>query len=445
MNAPLYTAAALPSGRPALNFGGRLFAKLGPTREAELARFEGAPREGMERVAAERERLETELAMDGPTARLIARALRSISAGEPLLIEGEPGTSKTTGARFAAALLGLACVRVNFSGATDVGELLGKFVPSDGGWVYSDGPITDTVKRGGLVLLDELNLAPPAVLDRLFPLLETGGAALVLTENRGEVIEAHPDLRFIATINGATHRDRRPLSAPMRSRFAVAFTEPPGPGGYEAMIRHLTLGRAAREVTLRGSPWRLSRRAELPFGALGRARGWEARVGSLALFVHRLEERARDRTLGRDRREPYAFDRRALRRFLAALDRAAADRVGRGRDLADAFDEAMEDAFLEAVAPGCDREVARDLAASLSLYPLPRGTLEALPRSRRRPPARRGEPEAGAKVRYEGEIWTVEKIEGPLIWLRGRSRQSLRRRDLTYTASAQPGVLEIRS
>lgn len=61
---------------------------------------------------------------------------------------------------------------------------------------FQEGLLTQALARGDWLLLDEINLAAPEVLQRLTPLLEEGCASLLLSE-RGDVapIARHPAFR----------------------------------------------------------------------------------------------------------------------------------------------------------------------------------------------------------------------------------------------------------
>jgi MoxR-like ATPase len=83
---------------------------------------------------------------------------------ENVLLEGPTGSSKTTVARAYAAARGVPFAVVECNGAMDPGTVLGRtMVGDDGipGWV--DGDFLLVVRYGGVVLLDEINLAHPRI------------------------------------------------------------------------------------------------------------------------------------------------------------------------------------------------------------------------------------------------------------------------------------------
>ena len=77
------------------------------------------------------------------------------------------------------------------------------------------------MRRGEMVLLDELNLADDAVLERLNSVLEPA-RTIALAEKGGdalEIVTAHPAFRLLATMNPGGDHGKRELSPALRSRF----------------------------------------------------------------------------------------------------------------------------------------------------------------------------------------------------------------------------------
>lgn len=86
---------------------------------------------------------------------------------------------------------------------------------SDLQFVWIDGPLVRAMKSGKWLLLDNVNLCSPSVLDRLNPLCEFGGS-LTLTEKGStqETVYSHPDFRLIMVVDTS----RGELSRAMRNR-----------------------------------------------------------------------------------------------------------------------------------------------------------------------------------------------------------------------------------
>ena len=92
---------------------------------------------------------------------------------------------------------------------------------------WSDGPLVKAMKRGDMMLLDEMSLAEDAVLERLNSVLEPS-RTLVLAEKgddgsereeESRVLEAHENFRIFATMNPGGDFGKRELSPALRSRF----------------------------------------------------------------------------------------------------------------------------------------------------------------------------------------------------------------------------------
>lgn len=93
-------------------------------------------------------------------------------------------------------------------------------------WV--DGPLILAMKLGDILLIDELNLAEDAVLERLNSVLEAS-RSVTLAEKGGkgaDVIVAHPDFRIIATMNPGGDYGKKELSPALSNRFTSIWVPP---------------------------------------------------------------------------------------------------------------------------------------------------------------------------------------------------------------------------
>lgn len=90
---------------------------------------------------------------------------------------------------------------------------------------WCDGPLVLAMKNGDMILIDELNLADDAVLERLNSVLEPG-RTLTLAEKAGagaEVIKAHPSFRIVATMNPGGDFGKKELSPALTNRFTCVW------------------------------------------------------------------------------------------------------------------------------------------------------------------------------------------------------------------------------
>ena len=154
------------------------------------------------------------------TLRELARCLLYGSPAVPVLLEGPTSSGKTSLVAYVAQRTGHRLVRINNHDHTDVSDYLGAYVTdADGNVVFQEGPLVRAARCGDWVLLDELNLAPPEVLESLNRLLDDHRELRV--PDTGEVVPAHPAFALFATQNqsGGLYGGRKALSRAFRSRF----------------------------------------------------------------------------------------------------------------------------------------------------------------------------------------------------------------------------------
>jgi AAA+ superfamily predicted ATPase len=137
-----------------------------------------------------------------------------------VLIYGPTGPGKTSAVEAWAAERGLRMATVSGNASMEPSQMTGKFVADgNGSFAWIDGPVTDVVRNGGVLLLDEVNFISPKIYTVLYSLLD-GRRIITLLDHHGETIEAHPDLTIFATMNpdyiGTTQ-----LNFAFRNRFDI--------------------------------------------------------------------------------------------------------------------------------------------------------------------------------------------------------------------------------
>lgn len=137
-----------------------------------------------------------------------------------VLIYGPTGPGKTTAVEAWAAERGLRMATVSGNAALEPSHLFGKFISDGrGGFCWVDGPVTDVVRNGGVLLLDEFNFISPKIYTVIYPLTDAR-RTITLLDHMGEVIEAHKDLTIFATLNPG-YVGTAPLNFAMRNRFDI--------------------------------------------------------------------------------------------------------------------------------------------------------------------------------------------------------------------------------
>jgi MoxR-like ATPase len=311
--------------------------------------------------------------LDQRTAETLMHVAESVVLREPCLLEGETSVSKTSIIQYLAHLVNQPVVRLNLNGQTDTGELVGRFLPQESvshlpvpveelyevmdllepetrtilersrsasrelsraeiqqvmaneqmsqhPWRWQDGLVLSAMKHGWWVILDELNLAEPQILERLNSVLERN-PSIVITENNNEVIghggiPVHPNFRIFATMNPAEYAGRSPLSPAYRDRWrGYNYVSAPGEAEYHSMLRYLVYG-TQPDVTVRGWLYR-GHQGTPSLGTLADLPEVQAFLRALARFHAALEgavgrQGGRSTRMGGRRKDRYVFTRRGL-------------------------------------------------------------------------------------------------------------------------------------
>jgi len=115
----------------------------------------------------------------------------------PVFVTGLSGNGKTTMVEQVCAKLKRECYRVNITKQTDEDDLLGGFRLINGNTVWQDGPVVSAMKNGGVLLLDEVDLASHNIMC-LQPVLEGKG---VFLKKIGQWVVPAEGFQIFATAN----------------------------------------------------------------------------------------------------------------------------------------------------------------------------------------------------------------------------------------------------
>jgi hypothetical protein len=165
----------------------------------------------------------------------------SFHQGDPILIEGGTSIGKTTAIRKMASELNWEVHYVNLNGATDVEDLMGRYIPNpnkknatDPEYLFADGKVTSGLRQEEgkikIILLDEFNSAAPNILIRLHEVVDAlnRGENVVLSEDASEAVATDKTkTKIVGLMNppGKGYFGREPLD-PAQLRRWVYFKAP---------------------------------------------------------------------------------------------------------------------------------------------------------------------------------------------------------------------------
>jgi len=116
----------------------------------------------------------------------------------PTFISGLSGNGKTTMVEQTCAKLNREAIRVNISIETDEDDLIGGNTLVDGNVVYREGPVLTAMKRGAVLILDELDRGS----NKLMCLQAILEGKPYFNKKTGEVVTPAPGFNFIAPCRG---------------------------------------------------------------------------------------------------------------------------------------------------------------------------------------------------------------------------------------------------
>ena len=137
-----------------------------------------------------------------------------------MIFVGKPGTGKTTTAEALSASLGLPIYTVRCSKNIEEDEFEGKTKVSKGEFVLKDTQFLNGFTKGGIIVLEEFNLADPAIMQGA--LGQAIEAPFMLMKDGVDVVYRHPMTVIIGTMNVATQGSREPNEA-FTSRLPFTF------------------------------------------------------------------------------------------------------------------------------------------------------------------------------------------------------------------------------
>lgn len=131
----------------------------------------------------------------------------AITRGFNAFVEGPTGCGKSEATMQICALMKRPMRRVNMHGDVTAGNFIGKMEANVSGTFYKDGVLPSCMKKGMVLLVDEVDFTPPHIAAVLHPVLE--GQRTLFLPDTGETVVAVPGFTVVATGNTGGKGDMR--------------------------------------------------------------------------------------------------------------------------------------------------------------------------------------------------------------------------------------------
>ena len=136
-------------------------------------------------------------------------------------VTGKPGTGKTTMAYALAAALGVPVYSIPITKNTEEDTFQGVTKVVDGKLEFVSTDFLNAYENGGIIVLEEINLADPAVI--MGSLGQAVEFPFILQKNGYETVHRHPLCVIIGTMNIGTYGSKG-VNQALSSRFKQTYT-----------------------------------------------------------------------------------------------------------------------------------------------------------------------------------------------------------------------------
>lgn len=257
--------------------------------------------------------------------------------GDPILVEGGTSIGKTTAIRKMCAELGYEVHYVNLNGATDVEDLMGRYVPNahreklgDSEYIFADGKVTSGLRQEEgkikVIVLDEFNSASPNIVIRLHEVLDAleRGGQVTLSEDASEILDVDKTKTHIVGLMnppGGEFIQREPLDPAQLRRWVYQKEADTLPktvlGGRTQSLFGL---KREEQDSVSETMFLPSRKDALSLESLATIPGLEMILAKYDEFHEQAKNLVRTRKVAKDQPQSFTFDdneeRRRVRDFI---------------------------------------------------------------------------------------------------------------------------------
>lgn len=304
----------------------------------------------------------------------------SMLQGDPMLIEGGTSLGKTTTIRKMCAELGWEVHYANLNGATDVEDLMGRYIPNpnktdpnDPEYIFADGKVTSGLRleegKKKVIILDEFNASAPNILIRLHEVLDAleRDGEVVLSEDASEVVHvSRNDTKVVALMNppGKGYFGREPLDPAQLRRWTYTKEPTDLPETTFAFSTQAIFGVGGKMEAIPESEYLTTVDTRLSKQQLAEIPGMNEILGKYQEFHKAAKEMVKKRMVGADQPQPFTFDDRMeparIANFVATFYNG---------DLSETFQRALRYYYVNKLERGEDRQKLEELINHVSYVP----------------------------------------------------------------------------
>jgi nitric oxide reductase NorQ protein len=135
----------------------------------------------------------------------------------PILLKGPTGTGKTRFIEHVAHLAQKKLITISCHEETSSTDLIGRYIIKGAETIWIDGPLTQAVKEGAIIYLDEIAEARPDVIVAIHSLTDYRKELFI--DKLSLTIKAHPDFMLVASFNPGYQKGFKELKPSTRQRF----------------------------------------------------------------------------------------------------------------------------------------------------------------------------------------------------------------------------------
>lgn len=164
----------------------------------------------------------------------------------PLILKGPTGSGKSRYVEYMASKMGKELISVVCHEETSTVDLLGRYIVKGANTEWIDGPLTQAVRSGAIIYLDEIAEARPDVLVVIHSL--TDHRRKLYLERHHEVIDAPEDFMLVASFNPGYQKGYKELKASTRQRFVMmTFNYPDKDTEVEIIVQETGVDRSSAQ------------------------------------------------------------------------------------------------------------------------------------------------------------------------------------------------------